>query len=200
MEAMSIRVVPANEASPEDLDLIFGTRGGAAECRCQRYRLARGEAFGNTPVEHRIDRLREQTCCGDADAADTSGLVAYLDQEPVGWCAVAPRCDYEGLVRNSNQTAWRGREEDRSDPTVWAVTCLFTRAGHRRRGVAATLAEATIEFARSRGARRLEAYPITDDNATWGEEHPGRLTTYLKAGFEIVHRPSKRRAVVAVEL
>lgn len=39
----------------------------------------------------------------------------------------------------------------------------------------------------------------TVGNATWGEEHPGRLTTYLDAGFEIVHRPSKRRAVVAVE-
>lgn len=195
---MSIRVVPANEASCEELDLIFGTRGGAAECRCQRYRLVRGEAFGNTPVEHRHDRLREQTSCGDPGAANTSGLIAYLDDEPAGWCAVAPRPDYEGLVRNSNQTAWRGRKENRADPSIWAVTCVYTRGGHRRQGVAAALVNATIDFARTRGATRLEAYPITDDNATWGEEHPGRLTTYLDAGFEIVHRPSKRRAVVAV--
>ena len=196
---MSIRVVPANEASCEELDLIFGTRGGAAECRCQRYRLARGEAFGNTPVEHRNHRLREQTSCGDPGAAKTSGLIAYLDDEPAGWCAVAPRPDYEGLVRNSNQTAWRGREENRADPSIWAVTCVYTRVGHRRQGVAAALVDATIDFARTRGATRLEAYPITDENATWGEEHPGRLTTYLDAGFKIVHRPSKRRAVVAVE-
>ncbi|WP_431842661.1 N-acetyltransferase family protein [Calidifontibacter indicus] len=196
---MSIRVVPANEASCEELDLIFGTRGGAAECRCQRYRLVRGEAFGNTPVEHRHDRLREQTSCGDPGAANTSGLIAYLDDEPAGWCAVAPRPDYEGLVRNSNQTAWRGRKENRADPSIWAVTCVYTRGGHRRQGVAAALVNATIDFARTRGATRLEAYPITDDNATWGEEHPGRLTTYLDAGFEVVHRPSKRRAVVAVE-
>ena len=195
---MTIRVVPANEASREDLDLIFGQRGGAAECRCQRYRLARGEAFRNTPVEDRIHRLRQQTSCGDPDAESTSGLIAYLDDEPVGWCAVAPRRDYVGLVRNSNQTAWRGREEDRSDPSVWAVTCVFTRVGYRRAGVSAVLVRATVDFARTRGAARLEAYPITVDDATWGEEHPGRLTTYLKAGFKIVHRPSQRRAVVAI--
>lgn len=198
MDGMAIRVVPANQGSCEDLDLVFGTRGGAAECRCQRYRLARGEGFRNTPVEDRLHRLREQTSCGDPNADNTSGLIAYRDDEPVGWCAVAPRRDYEGLVRNSNQTAWRGREEDRCDPTVWAVTCVFTRVGHRREGVATALVRATVEFARSRGAARLEAYPITVDDATWGEEHPGRLAAYLRAGFEIVHRPSKRRAVVAI--
>ena len=77
------------------------------------------------------------------------------------------------------------------------MTCVFTRVGYRRAGVSAALVRATVDFARSRGAARLEAYPITVDDATWGEEHPGRLTAYLKTGFKIVHR-SPRRAVVAI--
>ena len=195
---MTLRIIPANEAACGDLDAIFGERGGAAECRCQRYRLARGEAFRNFPVEERAERLREQTACGDPGSPETSGLIAYRGDDPVGWCAVAPRPAYPGLVRNASMTAWSGRAEDRADPGIWAVTCLLTRVGARGQGVAKALAAASIDFARERGASRLEAYPITVANATWGEEHPGPLSVYLAAGFEVTHRPSKRRAVVAI--
>lgn len=196
----AIRIVPANEASCADLAAIFGERGSAAECQCQRYRLAKGEAFKHTTPGVRADRLREQTACGDPTSPDTSGLVAYRDDEPVGWCAVAPRASYDGLVRNSNQTAWKGRDEDRTDPTVWAVTCVLTRTGARGEGVASELAMAAVEFAGDRGAEVLEAYPITVEHAQWGEEHPGPLSIYLNAGFEVVHRPSLRRAVAAIDL
>ena len=46
----AISVVPANEASWEDLQTIFGTRGTASRCQCQRYKLRPREAFGNFPV------------------------------------------------------------------------------------------------------------------------------------------------------
>ncbi|MCE1180067.1 N-acetyltransferase family protein [Actinomycetota bacterium] len=197
---MSLEIRPANQATWEDLQTLFGERGAAAECQCQRYRLARGESFRGTPVEVRAQRLREQTACGDPRSPGTSGLVAYRDGSPVGWCAVSPRADLAGLVRNSNQTAWRGRDEDRTDPAVWAVTCLFVRPGERGQGVAHELASAAVAFARERGAARLEAYPITVDHADWGEEHPGPLSVYLAAGFKVVHTPSKRRAVVSVDL
>lgn len=197
---MALDVVPANQADCTELSAIFGDRGTAADCQCQRYRLARGESFGRMPVAERAHRLHEQTNCADPDAPQTSGLVARLEGVPVAWCAVAPRSSYEGLVRNSNQTAWRGRSQDRADESVWAITCLFVRTGARGRGIARALAAAAVGFARDRGARALEAYPITVPNATWGEEHPGPLSVYEAAGFEIVHRPSKRRAVVRVDL
>jgi hypothetical protein len=46
---------------------------------------------GSVPVAERARRMREQTACGHPDSDTTSGLVAYLDGEPVGWCAVEPR-------------------------------------------------------------------------------------------------------------
>ena len=67
------------------------------------------------------------------------GLVALHDDAPVGWCAMAPRPAYAGLLRVF-KVPWEGRDEDRDDPTVWAVTCLFTRAGFRKRGVSRALA------------------------------------------------------------
>ena len=59
------------------------------------------EAFAKFPVEERAHRLRMQTDCGHPGSDTTSGLVAYLDGEPAGSCAVEPRSSYEGLVRNN---------------------------------------------------------------------------------------------------
>jgi GNAT superfamily N-acetyltransferase len=193
-----ISVVPANEASWDDLQRVFGTRGTGARCQCQRYKLSPGESFGSFPAEERAERLRRQTGCGEPGSGTTSGLVAYLDGEPVGWCAVEPRTAYTGLVRNS-KVPWEGRDEDNADPTVWAVTCLFARAGFRKRGVSRALARAAVDFARARGARAIEAYPMTTANAISEELHVGTVSVFAEAGFGEVSRPTQRRAVMRID-
>jgi GNAT superfamily N-acetyltransferase len=191
-------VVPANEASCEDLQTVFGTRGAASWCQCQRYRLQPREAFRKFPVEERAHRLRQQTGCGHPESDTTSGLVAYLDGEPVGWCAVAPRTVYGGLLRNA-RVPWEGRQEDKTDDGIWAVTCLFTRVGFRRRGISHALAHAAVAFARDRGARAIEAYPITTKNVINEELHVGTERTFALAGFVEVSRPTPRRAVMRID-
>jgi GNAT superfamily N-acetyltransferase len=196
-----LTVVPANEASWEDIQAVFGTRGDAAICQCQRFKLQPKESFGSVPVEERAQRLREQTDCGHPRAKTTSGLVAYLDDEPVGWCAVEPRTAYEGLLR-VYRVPWEGRNEDKTDDSVWAVTCIFTRVGFRRRRVSYALVRAAVDFARRRGARALEGYPMLTDagqKITWGEIHVGTRRVFADAGFVEVNRPSKRRAVMRID-
>jgi hypothetical protein len=53
MTQAAISVVPANEASWDDLQSVFGTRGEAATCWCQRYKLRPREAFASFPSEVR---------------------------------------------------------------------------------------------------------------------------------------------------
>jgi GNAT superfamily N-acetyltransferase len=195
---MTISVVPANEASWEDLRTIFGTRGTAARCQCQRFKLRRRESFGGFPAEERADRLREQTDCGHPGPGPTSGLVAYLDGEPVGWCAVEPRTAYEGLLRN-NRVPWTDRAEDKSDDSVWAVTCLLTRAGYRKRGISRALARAAVDFARERGARAIEGYPINTKDVILEELLVGTVATFAAAGFTEVSRPTLRRVVMRID-
>jgi GNAT superfamily N-acetyltransferase len=194
-----VDVVPANESTWDDLRAVFGTRGPASRCYCQRYKLARREAFAKFPAEERAGRLRDQTDCGDPRASTTSGLVAYVDGEPVGWCAVEPRPAFEGLVRNA-RVPWEGRAEDKADDSVWAVTCLLTRAGFRKRGVSRALARAAVDFARERGARALEAYPMTTTDALLEELHVGTRSVFADAGLTEVSRPSVRRVVMRVDL
>jgi GNAT superfamily N-acetyltransferase len=194
----AISVVPANEAGFEDLQAIFGARGPASRCWCQRYKLERRESFRSFPAEERAHRLRAQTECGHPGSDTTSGLVAYHDGEPVGWCAVEPRPAYTGLLRN-NRVPWEGRDEDKADESVWAVTCLLTRAGFRRRGVSAALARAAVDFARERGARALEGYPINTKNVIAEELHVGTERVFADAGLTEVGRPTLRRVVMRID-
>jgi GNAT superfamily N-acetyltransferase len=196
----TITVIPANEAGWDDLQAVFGERGSARSCQCQRYKLGPREAFSKFPPEERARRLREQTNPGTTNADATTGLIAYLDGEPVGWCAVQPRTAYPGLLR-VYRTPWEGRSEDKADASVWAVTCVFVRAGFRKRGVAYALAAAAVDYARSRGARALEAYPMRSEigEVTWDEIHVGAQSIFAGAGMAEVSRPGIRRAVMRVD-
>ena len=197
--AAKIRIVPANKASWEDLVAIFGTRGDPAGCQCQWFKLSARE-WRATPREVRAEGLREQTRCGSPRATTTSGLVAYLDGEPAGWCAVEPRTAYPRLA--GMRVPWLGRHEDKEDEGVWAVTCFVTRVGFRRLGVSAALAAEAVDFARSRGARAIEGYPMVTEpgrEVTWGGLFVGSRNAFADAGFEEVSRPSPRRAVMRID-
>jgi len=196
---LPIVAVPANEASWDDLQAIFGVRGYAANCQCQTFKIGHHQ-WTETPLEVRMERTRAETHCGDPAARNTSGLVAYLDGEPVGWCAVEPRTAYPRLP--PARVAWKQRGEDKGDESVWAVTCFATRAGYRRRGVMRALVPAAVEFARERGARALEAYPMITEpgqEVTWGELHVGSRSIFADAGFAEVSHPTPRRVVMRID-
>ncbi len=197
MNQGEITVVPANEVSWDDLAAIFGTADYPSRCQCQRFKV-RGWIWRDSTQEERTAMLRAQTACDDPESPTTSGLVAYLDGEPVGWCAVEPRNAYANLGR----TPWTGRDENRDDPTVWAVSCFVVRKGYRGRGLTYPLARAAIDFARDRGARALEGYAMITEpgkEITWGELHVGALGVYEDAGMTAVSRPSKRRVVMRID-
>ena len=196
-----VLVMPANEANWHDLKAVFGTRGDAFRCQCQRYKLQPGESFASFRVDERAERLREQTNCGHPDAITTSGLLAYLDGEPVGWCAVEPRTAYAGLLR-VYRVPWVGREEYRFDDTIWAVTCVLVRVGFRKRGISRALARAAVEFAKARGARALEAYPMIvqpGQVVMVSELNVGSRSIFSAAGFKEVSRPTPKRVVMRID-
>ncbi|HEX8631251.1 MAG TPA: GNAT family N-acetyltransferase [Catenuloplanes sp.] len=196
--AERLAFAPANEASWDDLVAIFGSTD-AGHCQCQRFKVV-GWIWRDSTLEQRTAMLRRQTACGDPNAATTSGLVAYVDHEPAGWVAVEPRPAYPKL--RTSRVPWSGRDEDRDDAGVWAVTCFVVRKGYRGRGLTYPLAAATVDFARERGARALEAYPMITEpgrRITWGELHVGARQVFADAGFTEVSRPTLRRVVMRVD-
>lgn len=195
-----VTVVPANEASWTDLQAIFSSNDGR-RCQCQFFKLDNEEWRSSIDTDERAERLRKQTGCDNPRATATSGLVAYCDDVAAGWCAVEPRTAYPRLLRM--RVPWTGRDENKADDGVWAVTCFVVRRGYRRRGIAAALAQATVEFARERGARAVEGYPIVTragEEAGGPELYVGSRNLFAAAGFREVSRPTPQRAVMRVDL
>jgi GNAT superfamily N-acetyltransferase len=193
-----VRFVPANQASWDDLLAVFSARN-ASQCLCQRFKVLT-YMWRDSTLEQRKAMFRAQTGCDRPDAATTSGLVAYVDGEPAGWVAVEPRTAYPKL--RTTPVPWSGRDEDKDDDGVWAVTCFVVRKGYRGQGLTYHLARAAVGFARERGARALESYAMITEpgkEITWGELHVGARQVFEEAGCAQVSHPTKRRVVMRID-
>jgi GNAT superfamily N-acetyltransferase len=195
-----LTVVPACDVGWQELEQVVGrARCHGGPCWCQRFKVP-GAEWAATPASERARRFREEVEEGTS-YAPTTGLVALEEGQAVGWCNVEPRSVFDGL--RGSRVPWVGRTEDRDDDTVWAITCFLTRPGRRRRGTTYRLAREAVELARQHGARAVEGYArITEPGAevAWGDLHVGSRNAFAAAGLAEVSRPSRRRAVMRVEL
>ena len=195
-----IRVVPANQATWEDIEAVVGqARSWDRPCFCQRFKLG-VPGWRATTVEERAHMLREQTDCGYPGSDTTTGLVAYVGGEPAGWCCVEPRPDLPLIPEP--RTWYKKRGQDPTDDRVWVVACFVTRTPFRHSGVSRTLAKAAVEFARARGARAVEGYAMVTQpgvEITWGELHVGSRSIFADAGMRQIAAPTKRRVVMRID-
>lgn len=192
-----LRVVPANEATWDDLQAIL--TGTAGRCQCQRQRLGDRD-WWHMPESERAAILRAETHCDDPRATETIGIVAYDAEVPVAWCAIDRRSVF-GRLRGS-PVPWAGRDEDKDDEAVWAIACMIVRRGYRGRGLTYPLVAAAVDHARDRGAKAVEGYPLLTGGSQviWDELNVGPLGPFAAAGFREITHPTKRRVVVRVDL
>ena len=124
------------------------------------------------------------------------GLLAYCNDQAVGWCAVAPRTDYTALERS--------RILKPVDPRpCWSVACLFVHRKYRKQGVATELLKAAKEHVRERGGEILEGYPVeprSDKPIPAAFAWTGIPSAFLAAGFHEVARRSETRPIMRIEL
>lgn len=118
------------------------------------------------------------------------GLIAYQDGSPLGWISLGPREDYARLKRSPVM-------KPVDDKPVWSIVCFYVDRRARGHGVSGKLLIAATDYARSRGARLLEAHPIDKENRS----HPdfmffGAKSIYDRAGFREVERRTDTRPVV----
>src|SRR5215211_3571513 len=90
------------------------------------------------------------------DRGSVPGLIGYEDGVPVAWVSLGPREDYAKLRRSSVM-------KPVDDRPVWSIVCFFVDREARGRSLSQRMLEEAVDYARSRGARLVEAYPVDKD-------------------------------------
>jgi ribosomal protein S18 acetylase RimI-like enzyme len=118
---------------------------------------------------------------------EVTGLLAFVDAKPVGWCNYGETTRLAGLIQRFGLQA-------ADHEGVGSVACFVIAAPYRGHGVASRLLDAAVDRLSKRGLTAVEAYPSRDDDSAQGN-YRGPLSMYLRAGFE-VFRETKRHTVV----
>lgn len=168
-----------------DLERLFGPNGAYSGCWCMFWRQTGPDWHGcDGPGRKKAFK----TVCTKGDRPP--GLIAYRDEDPIGWVAIAPRADYVRLAHARVLVPL-------DDKPVWSITCFFIHRTARRQGLMEKLIAAAVDFARDQGATIVEAYPrpVTGKQAS-ATLYVGTVNCFERAGFKVMARPSEKRAVV----
>lgn len=168
-----------------DMEQVFGERGTARNCFCMHWRRPDG-GFG----DRRDNRAR---FADRASGGRPPGLLGYVEGKPVGWVQVAPNSEFPALARSRLL-----RPVD--DIETWAINCFVVRTGHRKRGVAAGLLAAAIEFAKNEGATVIEAYPVDGVRVSAVDYFTGIMSMFEEHGFTEVIRRNQDRPIVRLTI
>jgi len=167
---MSIEVRPATVF--DDVATLVGPKNPTSNvCFCLSYRIGSKENVALKGTA-RADRVRE-LCHQDPPP----GVIAYLDDEPVGWAAVYPRRD-TSFARNR-------LIPHIDDLDVWSLWCLRVRPGHRKQGISHALIEGAVAYAKKRGAPAIEGYPVDNrgEKVNLTMAYVGTRRLFEDAGF-----------------
>ena len=156
-----------------------------------------------------IRRVADYHAAGDAGnrtafvelahgSPDPMGLLAYDDDDVIGWCAAGPRSRYARAVK---APTLKGRDPGEDDD-VWLVPCFLISPDRRRQGVATALLEAAVELAGRSGATAIEGSPLSGSKArSKGTDFmTGTETLFAGCGFTPVRRPSDNRVTMRHDL
>jgi GNAT superfamily N-acetyltransferase len=180
-----IEIHPLTTERWRDLETLFGPRGAYGGCWCMYWRVARsrfkeGKGAGNKRALRRL-----------VDDGDVPGVLAYRDGVAVGWCSIAPRQEFSALGRSRTL-------QPIDDEPVWSIVCFYVDPRHRGEGLVATLIDGAVAWARSRGARLIEAYPTVPRSAKLPpvSSYMGLPIHFERAGFGECARPSPAKMVM----
>lgn len=186
---MKLTFEPVTPDRWADFETLFGERGACGGCWCMWWRIKRSE------FEQQKGAGNRRAMRTLINKGEVPGILAYTEEQPVGWCSVAPRTAFPVLGRSRIL-------KPLDDQPVWSIVCLFVRKDYRDRGVSVKLLEAAVDYARAEGAEIVEGYPVEPkkDRMPAVFAFTGLATAFLQAGFTERARRSPTRPIMRREL
>ncbi len=129
-------------------ETLFGGNGACGGCWCMFWRTEKGERWDDIKGPAAKRRMKALVLKGRA-----LGVLAFVDDEPVGWCAYGPRTDFSKLNRSRTLAC-----DDAN--RVWSIPCFYVKAGFRDKGVASALLAHAVSSLAARGIECVEGYPV----------------------------------------
>jgi GNAT superfamily N-acetyltransferase len=168
-----------------DFEKLFGPRGACAGCWCMYWHLTR------TQYDEQQGELNRRNIKALVDSGNIPGILAYVDDEPVGWCSFGPREEFATLARSRIL-------KPVDDQPVWSVVCFFVARKQRRHGLTIQLLNAAVEYATSKGATIIEGYPVEPKEGKAPDVFvfTGLSSAFKQAGFKEVLRRSETRPIM----
>jgi GNAT superfamily N-acetyltransferase len=168
-----------------DFEQLFEEHGIQNGCWCMYWRAKRAEC------QRGFGEGNKQAFKAIVESGKVTGIVAYHQDRAVAWCSIAPR-DYYPVLERSRML------KRVNDEPVWSITCFFVSKSFRRKGMTEILIEAAIEYARQRGAKIVESYPLQTEITKLlpYERYMGIQSTFERLGFHEVARRSERRSIM----
>ncbi len=168
-----------------DFELLFGEKGACGGCWCAYWRSSHSEF-----ERDKGERNREKAYC-EIETGKSFGILAYLGDEPIGWCSVAPREDFKRL---GNSRILKPVDTE----SVWSIVCFFIDKNQRGKGYSTEILNGIKELCRKKGAKILEGYPVTANEKRSAPAFvwTGLENAFLKAGFKEVARRSPKRPIM----
>jgi GNAT superfamily N-acetyltransferase len=176
---------PLNPVRWADFEKLFGPRGACAGCWCMYWRLTRSQ------YDEQQGEFNRRNIKALVDSGNIPGILAYVDDEPVGWCSIAPREEFATLARSRIL-------KPVDDLPVWSVVCFFVARKQRRQGLTIQLLNAAVEYAASKGATVIEGYPVEPKEGKSPDVFvfTGLSSAFKQAGFKEVLRRSETRPIM----
>ena len=164
---------------------LFGQHGAVGGCWCMWWRLPRSE-FKQNQGERNKETFKKIV-----DSGEVPGILAYMKDQPVGWCSIAPRETFPKLRRSRILK----RVDDKP---VWSVVCFFVSKAFRRKGVSVGLLKAAVDYATEQGAKIVEGYLVEPRKNRTPDPFAftGLASAFRKIGFVEVIRRSETRPIM----
>jgi len=180
LEQVKLKYKPVGAKNWPDLVALFERKGGPSYCWCMVWRnMDKGLSRNSmSDKKHSLHKL--------VSGNTPVGLLCYDGSVQVAWCSVAPRENYREL---SGTDGLEG---------VWSLVCFFIQREYRKLGLKKKLVEQAMTYAKKKGAKYLEAYPVDQDAPSY--RFMGFKRDFEAMDFEFKQKAGSRRYVMLKKL